>query len=245
MARSVQYELVVDPAGSEASAARDCEAAVFLETYGNTTGQLEREYGPYDADSVFLAVLDEAGRAVAACRLIVPGAAGLKSVNDVCGPPWVVDAPRALRAAGVDVTRTWDVATIAVRRDAGPIRAVAAAAIYHGLWVAARANGAEFIVMIMDERARRLLGAAGIRTQRFPGTAAASYLGSASSTPVFGRLSTMADTQRRTDPDAHRLIAQGIGLDGIAVPGPDGFLLRDRSRAASSWQLELVRPLTA
>ena len=221
--------LVFDPSGAELAAARACEAEIFFRTYGNTAAQLQLEYGPYEDASVFMALVKRDGGVVAACRLITPSPAGLKTLNDAGRPPWLVDGLRSARAARIDPARTWDVATIGVRADAGAGRLFAAAALYHGIDLAARVNRIQTIVMIMDERARRLLSATGVVTQPLPGTRAAPYLGSAASTPLYGHLAQMADVQRRVNPEAHRLIGQGAGLDGVSVPEPAAFLLADRS----------------
>jgi len=207
----------LDPVGDDLAAALACEADVFLDTYGNTAEQFAEEYGPYGADTGFLAVIDEDGTALGTSRFIAPGNAGLKTLNDSARPPWRVDGLRSARAAGIDPARTFDIATIAVRRSHGR-GGVCAAALYHGILRTCRSNGADWVVMILDERARRLLSAAGLRTQVLPGTGAGEYLGSASSTPLWGHLATMFDDQRRDHPDAYRLIFQGIGLDGVRLP---------------------------
>src|SRR4051794_31376719 len=106
---------VFDPVGDELEAALRCESQVFLDAYGNTPEEFDVEYGPYETSTGYMAVFQEDGEAVAAARFIAPGAAGLKTLNDVSRPPWEVDGLRSARAAGVDPTRTWDVATIAVR----------------------------------------------------------------------------------------------------------------------------------
>jgi hypothetical protein len=209
--------LVLDPTGDDLAAALACEADVFLETYGNTAEQFADEYGPYLADTGFLAVIDEEGTALGVSRFIAPGIAGLKTLNDSARPPWRADGMRAARAAGVDPARTWDIATIAVRKSHGR-GGICAAALYHGILHTCRANAAEWIVMILDERARRLLSAAGLATQMLPGTGPGEYLGSRSSTPLWGHLATMFDQQRRHHLDAYRLIYSGIGLDGVELP---------------------------
>jgi hypothetical protein len=104
-----------------------------------------------------------------------------------------------------------------VRRGSGR-SSLCAAALYHGIAAAARANDIDFIVMIMDARARRLLSASGMHTQMLPGTSEGEYLGSARSTPLWADLRRMFDLQRQANPDAYRLIFQGIGLDGITMP---------------------------
>jgi len=208
---------VFDPEGPDLEAARACEADVFLETYGNTTEQFADEYGPYDGSTGFMTVLEADGRAVATARFIAPGPAGLKTLNDIGRPPWEVDGERSARSAGVDIDRTWDIATIAVRRGEGR-GGLCAAALYHGIITASYANDVDFIVMIMDAHARRLLSSLSMQTQTLPGTYTAEYLGSPQSTPLWGHIPRAMEQQRQESPDAYRLIFQGIGLDGIALP---------------------------
>ena len=208
---------VLDPVGAELEAALECEAEVFLTTYGNTPEEFESEYGQYADHTGFMTVLDETGRALATARFIAPGPAGLKTLNDVGRAPWRVDGMRSARAAGIDPDRTWDVATIAVRRVPGRAT-LCSAALYHGIVTAAQANGIDFIVMIMDERPRRLLSASGLQPNVLPGTGEGEYLGSPRSIPLWANLHHMFDQQRRNDPDAYRLIYQAIGLDGITLP---------------------------
>ncbi|MBM9460227.1 hypothetical protein JK386_09950 [Nocardioides sp. zg-536] len=209
--------LVFDPQGEELEAALRCEADVFWETYGNTPEQFEVEYGPYAADTGFMVVLEDNGEAAAMTRFIAPGPAGLKTLNDLSRPPWEVDGLRSARAAGVDVGRTWDIATIAVRRGSGR-GGLCAAALYNGIVRAAFANDIDYIVMIMDAGARRLLSAVGLQTQALPGTRTGEYLGSANSTPLWTNLHRIFEQQRQQDPEAYRLIFQGVGLDGVTMP---------------------------
>ncbi|MBM7519936.1 hypothetical protein [Nocardioides nitrophenolicus] len=208
---------VLDPLGEELAAALRCEADVFLERYGNTAAEFEVEYGPYLDATGFMTVLDEDDEAVATARFIEFGPAGLKTLNDLSRPPWGVDGLRSARAAGVDPERTWDIATVAVRPGAGR-EGLCAAALYHGIVTAAFANDIEFVVMIMDSYPRQLLTALGMQTQVLPGTVTGEYLGSPSSTPLWANLHRMFERQRHEDPDAYRLIFQGAGLDGIALP---------------------------
>lgn len=224
------YELVFCPDGELLERTRACEAEVFLQTYGNTEQDLAFEYGPYDEASRFIALTDRAGEVVGSCRLIMPSPAGLKTVNDVFAPPWSVDGTRALRAAGSDESQAWDVATLAVRRVPG-ITPLASAALYHGLVMATRANAVPWIVMMLDERARRLLAMVGFVPRPIPGTGPAPYLGSAATTPLVGDVADMIDVQRRRNPDAYRLISLGAGLTGVAVPPLADWVVRSSGRA--------------
>ena len=219
-----RYELLFAPQGQLLAAARACEAAVFQQVYGNTKADFDDEYGPYESASLFLALADSAGDVVATCRLILPSPAGLKTVNDVSRPPWRVDGARAVRAIGCDLSSTWDVATLAVRTDR-PVTPLAAAALYHGMLQAGRANDVHWVVMTIDERARRLLSMAGLIARAIPGTAPAPYLGSPASSPLVAEVAKMLDTQRRDYPEAYRLITLGVGLTGISVPPLSDFAL--------------------
>lgn len=222
-----------DPAGELLGAARECELEVFHHWFGNTGSELDAEYAPYAADTTFLVLADARGRALGEVRLVMPGPAGLKTLDDIGAPPWGIDGQRAARAARMDLSSTWEVATMGVRpglRGGGVRHALA---LYHGLVLVARANEVTGMVAILDQRVRGLLEAVGMVYPAIPGTAPAPYLGSPSSVPVFVDVATMLDVQRRRAPEAHRLIALGIGLDGVAVPELDHFRYRSRGERAA------------
>lgn len=216
------------------AATLDCEAEVFLRAYGNTRQQLQDEYGPYEQASVFLALADNSGEVVGACRLIRPTEAGLKSLHDAARPPWSLDVPRAVRAARLQLSQTWDVATLGCRRGLKGPGKLASAALFHGLVQVVRANDISAAVMIIDERVRTLLASAGMTGRTLPGAAPARYLGSAASTPVYRHCDEAFDQQRITNPDAHRLFTQGIGLDGISVPALSEFRYQEPVTAGTA-----------
>ena len=226
-------QLHFDPAGALLEAARACEADVFLRWFGNTREQLDDEYAPYDDASVFIALAREDGDVIGACRLIVPSPAGLKTLNDVGREPWRLDGERSARAAGVDPANTWDVATLGVRPGLGGAGMLAAAALYHGLIVASRVNRIQSIVIMIDEQVRTLLTSIAMTTHALPGASSAPYLGSPATTPVYGHCAQMLDTQRQQNPDAHRLIAQGVGLDGVTPIDSAAFVLHRRPRVVT------------
>ncbi len=222
------YALRIDPTGDELAAAKDCEASVFLATYGNTAGQWDEEYGPYEQSSIFLTVTEPGGDAVASLRLITPSVVGLKTLADTARSPWFIDGVRSARSVGMSLDQTWDVATVSLRKGVSG-SALISAALYHGMFRAARANSIRWIVMILDTRVRRLLNSQSIETVALPGTKPGPYLGSESSIPLWGDLPQMADRQRLTNPDAFRLINLGVGLDGIHIPAPAAFDLGKRA----------------
>jgi hypothetical protein len=225
--------LEFDPAGRLLAAARECEAQVFLQAYGNTREQLEAEYAAYEPNSVFVALADEDDDVLGIVRLLAPGGR-LKTLDDLAGPPWSTDAERAVAAARIDLSSTWDVATIGVRPVQRRHRTRLAFALYHSLIVAARANDASSFMAILDERVRRLLDSVGIVMHALPGAEPQPYLGSAASTPVYAHLAPMLERQRRELPDAYRLVTLGAGLDGVRVPSMEHF--RHVRHVPAAWQ---------
>jgi hypothetical protein len=217
-----------DARGALLEAARQCEEDVFLQAFGNTRIQLEDEYGPYNDQSVFVAISDDEGQVVGTCRLITPGSAGLKTLNDVSREPWGIDGLRAARAADIDPENAWDVATLGVRRDYRGSKMAVSIALYHAIVVGTRVNEVGTITAILDDQIRRILTAADFIMPPLPGTRTGQYLGSPASTPVYGHCAGMVDGQRRMNPDAYRLMSLGIGLDGISIPEQSAFELRSR-----------------
>lgn len=219
------FRLAFDVRGVLRDAAFNCEADIFLRNYGVERAAHIAEFAPYEPSSVFLAVLDEIGDPVSVMRLIVPSEVGLKTLHETAGAPWHLDGPRVARAAGLDLTTTWDVATLGVPLGIGRHRFAVTAALYHGLVVAARENGVRSLVMNLDERVRTILTVTGLITNALPGAGPLPFCGSSASTPVYGHCAPMLAMQRRANPDAYRLIAHGVGLDGVSVPPSSAFVL--------------------
>lgn len=213
--------------------ARRCEEDVFLQAFGNTREQLDDEYGPYNDQSVFMAVADASGYVVGSCRLITPGPAGIKTLNDIGRDPWRVDGQRSGALVGVDQADTWDIATLGVRPNHRGSQLMVAIALYHALVVSTRVNEVGSVTAILDDNVRRLLTASDWIMPTLPGTATGPYLGSPASTPVYGHPADMVDLQRRSNPDAYRLMTLGIGLDGVSIPADSAFERKaDRPAAA-------------
>lgn len=212
--------------GDLLASARDCEAEVFFRNYGNTRSEIQEEYGPYEDSSVFLAIADRHGEVLAAARLLAPGGrAGLKTLVDVGEAPWHVDGLRSAAAVGMALDTTWEVATLGARRESRAQGMRLSLALYHGLIEVQHANTMTSFVAVLDERVRRLLSSVGLLTRSLPGTVTAPYLGSPASTPVYAHCSQVLDNQRRHFPEAYRLVALGVGLEDIAVPTRDAFVL--------------------
>ena len=230
-------QLHFDPKGALHAATRACEAAIFLHWYGNTSEQWSAEYGGYESASVFVSLTD-GDDVVGACRLIMPGPAGLKSVVDAGREPWSVDGERSAAAAGIDLSTTWDIATFGIRPGLHGPSTARVASLWHGLFLACQANGVTAIVAVLDSRLRRLMSTMGLIVHTLPGTQTAPYLGSSASTPVYAGLANLLNTQRRLAPDAHRLVTLGVGLDVLALPDRSTFRLQRTGRVIDLTQME-------
>lgn len=192
--------LTVDVAVSEREVddARRLEEVVFGEVFRNTPEQLATEYGPYeDASQFVLCRTGSSGAPLGVGRLIRPSDAGLKTLVDVALDPWRADPVLTAQRAGLDLARTWDVATLAVLPAAR--RGQVSAALYHTLVETMRSAGAASWTAIVDCKVLTLLRRVGISAQPLPGLEPAPYLGSVSSVPVFGHL---ADIRLTTLPPA-------------------------------------------
>jgi hypothetical protein len=217
--------LVFDARGETGAAARQCEADVFLDRFGNTREELAAEYGPYEPASVFLALVDDDGVAHAAARMIRPGPAGLKTINDLAREPWGIDPVLAVRRAGVDPAASWEAATFAVRRGVRRRGYDAMEALFYGVAVGSIVNGYETVTAIIDEHVLGMVGALGLFLTAFPGTEPGPYLGSPSSSALYAHVEEILATQRRVAPHKWRAITTGEGLAGVTVPDPASMRL--------------------
>ena len=158
--------LLVAHSPAERDAAREVEARVFLQAFGNTPEVMEQEYGPYRGRSRFVTVIDDASdTALGAARLILPDDAGpVKTLVDVAGEPWHLSVPDSLRAAGLADRPVWDVASLAVDRRyrSGAAGAEVTLALCHGIFRYSRISGAQGLVTILDDRVLRLLRVMGM-----------------------------------------------------------------------------------
>lgn len=225
--------LLVAHTPAERDAARRVEARVFLETFGNTAEVMEAEYGPYDARSRFVTVIDDAdGSALGAARLVLPDATGnLKTLADIAGAPWNLDPVEALRARGLSAGAVWDVATMAVdpRFRAGSAGAEVSLALFHGTWRHARDCGVDGLVTLLDDAVLQLCQAMGVPWFPMAGATSHEYLGSPGSTPCDLLVATAAEHVRAAQPALAPALVEGrfrtITLDPADLaPGRGGLL---------------------
>jgi hypothetical protein len=245
-----EFRLVAKPDAELRAAAFEHEAWTFGVRYGVTYDEHVLEFGPYESASAFLVVVDDRDRVAATMRLILPGPAGLKTLVDAGNSPWRIDALRTATAVGVDPQRTWDVGTLAAAPGLGRHRFAVTAALYHGLTVAAGRNRVKSLLMTVDERVRGILQTFGLFTTALPGAKPMPFEGSPASTPVYGHCAQMLDTQRRVNPEAYRLVTQGVGLEGVRMPPAAEFDLGREpaaatTRAAAQRLLTVPNPFTA
>ncbi|MGY2083226.1 hypothetical protein [Blastococcus sp. SYSU DS0539] len=204
--------LLVADSPAERDAARQVEARVFLQAFGNTPEVLAEEYGPYEARSRFVVVIDDqSGAALGTARLIVPGASPVKTLVDVAGEPWQLPVADSLGAVGLEPATVWDVGTLAVdpRYRAGAAGAEISVALCHGLWRYARNCVVPGLVTIVDDRVRRLLRAMGVPWHPMAGAASRPYLGSPASTPCVLVAHRAEEEMARARPDLAPALVHG------------------------------------
>ncbi|MGY1828534.1 hypothetical protein [Blastococcus sp. SYSU DS0541] len=225
--------LLVAQSPAEREAARQVEAAVFLQAFGNTPELLDEEYGPYEARSRFVAVVDDvSGVALGTARLIVADAGSpVKTLLDVADDPWHLPVADSLGTVGLAPEEVWDVGSLVVdpRYRTGAAGAELSVALCHGLWRYARNCGAPGLVTIVDDRVRRLLRAMGVPWQPMPGAASQPYLGSPASTPCVLVAEAAEEQMARARPDLVPALVHGrfgsITLDPADLAPSRGALV--------------------
>ncbi len=208
---------------AEREAARQVEARVFLQAFGNTLEVMQQEYGPYEARSRYVTVLDDhSGDALGAVRLITAGAGPVKTLVDVARDPWHLPVADSLAAVDLAVPAVWDVATLAVdpRHRAGAAGAEMVLALCHGIWRYTRNCGVPGLVTVLDDRVRRLVRAMGLPWHPMAGATSQPYLGSPSSTPCVFVVRTAEAEVYGSRPDLAPALDHGV-FRSIAVDPRD------------------------
>jgi hypothetical protein len=203
--------------------ARHVERVVFMETFGNTTELLVKEYAPYDQASIFVCVIDHL-RCVPAgtMRILLPSEAGFKTLDDAA-PVWgePVTAMAARTGIELDLARTWDIATLAVAPEyrGKATMGLVSMGLYQALALATPPCGIDWLLAILDVPVFRMIRwKLRMPMAGFTGVAARPYLGSAASMPVW---CNVGDTERRlamSDPDLHALYFKGVGMEPAIRP---------------------------
>ena len=212
------YLFAHDEPGAEL--ARTLERSVFCEAFGNTPDLLEEEYGPYESNSIFFCVIDQRLRVPAGmARIILPSpyGPGLKSLNDI-EAHWGLSVKTVLRRnkLPLPLDQTWDIATLAVapsHRGAAAVGLVSMG-LYQSITTSAQQTGVDWVVAILDHPVFRMFQL--LLHRPFAGYEAVfprPYLGSATSLPVWMRISDWEKQLVEQDSHLHELMFKGVGLE--------------------------------
>ena len=216
---------------------RHLEQAVFLESFGNTADMLLGEYERYEADSMFICVLDHRrGVPAGVMRVICPSAAGFKSLNDI-EPVWG-EAPDVLlerTGLALDPRRTWDIATIAVNEAyrGGALRGLVCMGLYQTLTLAAFHCGIDWFIAILDMPVFRMIRwKLRMIFAGYEGVAPLPYLGSAASLPAWCNVAAAERRLAEQDQDLHAILVLGEGLEvamrRVDLASVDSFVVEPR-----------------
>lgn len=212
-----QLRSVYPCSGIDLLEARACEQAVFGRCFGNSAEEIAEQYGPYEQSTTFGAVFAADGAAVGAMRLIRPGTERVKTLQDASKSPWNLHIGRVSECAGLDETRTWDVASFGVDSVVAGVDRRIALLLLAAMFGAFRDNEATSFVAMLDSGARRALQARGVRMLNLPHADAAPYLGSTNSAPVYRHLADLHLEHARQFPHDHLQMFHGLGFDGPDV----------------------------
>jgi hypothetical protein len=184
--------------------ARQVERDVFREWFGATDDELAVEFAPYEESSVFFLAhpYDEPDDVVAASRLVRPGPAGNKTLHYVSDEPWCADGVALAHQAGIDLDRTWDVASV-VAHPRGQASG-ASAALYAGMLGYLPDHGADWWTSLIDTVVMDLALAAGLPCRPLPTLVAGPFLGSPSTVPVYGAVADVRLVGDRRAPGSRR-----------------------------------------
>ncbi|CAG4919540.1 MULTISPECIES: hypothetical protein [Acidithrix] len=193
--------------------AKSVEEQVFLDTYGNTSDQLNTEYYPYLDRSIFLCVINHSlSLPVASMRIILPSESGTgsKSLDDISAH-WGIE-PVALKirqGEKMPLNNFWDIATLSVHRQfqgrAAP--GLIAISLYRAYVTASQSCGVDWTIAILDDRLFRFGNwQFGGTWSRFEDLEPKAYLGSEASHPVWCQLSKWQQRLWAYKPDLHESI---------------------------------------
>lgn len=199
---------------------RGLEANTFQRWFGNTSTELVQAYDPYAANSVFLSCWSQSHELLGTMRLARGAAGALKTLDDLSGPPWSLDAARVLRRAGLDPSRCWDVVSIAVRPRSSRSRGGKAAdCLKRALYVWSVMSNVQAWTAMLDDRVLGHLSDEGIPMKLLPGAFSAPYMGSPQTTPVFIALAGLDTALERSAPLRHAALILGRGLEELDLRG--------------------------
>jgi hypothetical protein len=230
--------LADDPA---AALGRTVEREVFMEFFGNTEELLAAEYEPYEIQTLFLIAVDHRRLVpVGVERFIMPSHAGLKTLHDI-ERVWGQSTDEVLSRAGIVLSesRSWDVATIAIRPEyrGKASDGMLSASFLQGVIQLGHAFGVTHFFTTLDLVVYRMVQElCGKPLKHFPGVEPMRYLDSPASVPLY---IDMADycSRLRQDPAQYEMWIEGKGFEAaIATPvwGALPRLMQPRAQHDSS-----------
>ncbi|MFN0028694.1 MAG: hypothetical protein ACKV2O_16160 [Acidimicrobiales bacterium] len=214
---------LLHPADPASEPARLLEAEVFRASFGVTREQFDAAYGPYDNGSLFFTVTDTRRTEVqGVARIIVDNPAGFISLNDT-ERTWglTVADMQLLGAAPATLSRTWDVATLAVAP--GSRQGVVSMILYQLMLRTITEIGINWLVSIQDVRVFRMLRARlNCMFEPWPSASPALYSGSVS-VPVFCLAERYRTRLCVEHPDKYQRLYNATGSEDITtfVPASD------------------------
>lgn len=207
---------------------RRLESNVFGEFFGDTPELLAREYGPYDAASTFLVVVDtERERAAGAIRVIEPSPKSLKTLVDM-GMMGLPVGSRLWRNGIADLSRVADIGSLAVRKSYRSGRHEVSSMLYGLLYRYLLARYTHFVAILAPHAHEQLSGLLGVPLQamsepftylRVPGHVAVTCELSAVESAVNRRVASFDPVHRTALLPIARRVVYGDGLPDLVEVG--------------------------
>ena len=165
---------------------RYVEQTRFGEMFDNSPEEMEKEYGPYEMASTFFISVDQENKVpTGTLRIIRSSSSGLKTINDISGPPLSLSSDAVQQAHAIDTFENcWDVGTVAAMP--GYPSGAASIQLYRASYLAAMREHVPHAVSVIDSNVLpKLTNYLGIPFVPLAGTEPFEYLGSKSSQAVY------------------------------------------------------------
>jgi hypothetical protein len=207
----------------ESELARHVEREVFYEFFNNTPELLEAEYGPYEASTLFVCMMDHRRRLPAGViRLVLPSPAGLKSLGDV-EPVWGHRIDDVLERTNLrlEADSAWDIATLAVDAEyrGRATDGLVSLGLYQAVAQLALQCRVKWVVTVLDLVVLDLIQKATSQVfQPFAGVEPLPYLDSPASLPVYCDLDAYFARLETADPSMYEILFDGRGLEAAVRP---------------------------
>ena len=201
-----------------AGLARTLETQVFWDAYDESPEVQEDEFRRYEAASFFFCIIDHRRHVPAGMmRVIVPSPHGLKSLNDI-ERMWDEPAEEAIARTGMglEVAKTWDVATMAIAEGyrGKAAKGLVSLALYQSLTVAALHCGVEWFVAVFDLAVFRLVRwKLRLIFAGYDGLGAGKYLGSDAAIAAWCDVLASERRLAEEDRELHAILTRGEGLE--------------------------------